>query len=148
MSTTLYCVVCRFLREGRAAFDDHARRGPRPLLSQKANERVQKLLEEDSPTYHGWLRSCWSCKLIALQLFRERAALVSRETVRRTLHRLGFRLRRPRPLPPEKSSQEHIEEKHARLEDVLQMTGRSGFFFPGRVPKLETNPKVGFSAGC
>ena len=100
--TTVYVVVGGFLREGRAAFDDYARRGPRPLLSQKANERVQKLLEEDSPTEHGWLRSRWSCKLIALQLFRERAAFVSRETVRRALHRLGFRWRRPRPVPPDK----------------------------------------------
>ena len=31
--TTVYSVVSRFLREGRAAFDDHARRGPRPFLS-------------------------------------------------------------------------------------------------------------------
>ena len=63
--TTVYVVVGRFLREGRAAFDDHARRGPRPLLSQKANERVQKLLEEDSPTEHGWLRSPASLELQA-----------------------------------------------------------------------------------
>ena len=141
--TTVYVVVGRFLREGRAAFDDHARRGPRPLLSQKANERVQKLLEEDSPTEHGWLRSRWSCKLIALQLFRERAAFVSRETVRRALHRLGFRWRRPRPVPPDKDSEEHIEEKRARLEDVLQMTEEAGSFFQDET-KLETNPKVGF----
>jgi putative transposase len=142
--TTVYSVVSRFVQEGRAAFDDHARRGPRPLLSQKANERVQKLLEEDSPTYHGWLRSRWSCKLLSLQLFRERAALVSRETVRRTLHHLGFRWRRPRPVPPEKSSADQIEEKHARLEDVLQMTEQeAGSFFQDET-KLETNPKVGF----
>ena len=142
--TTVYSVVSRFVQEGRAAFDDHARRGPRPLLSQKANERVQKLLEEDSPTYHGWLRSRWSCKLLSLQLFRERAALVSRETVRRRLHHLGFRWRRPRPVPPEKSSADQIEEKHARLEDVLQMTEQeAGSFFQDET-KLETNPKVGF----
>lgn len=141
--TTVYVLVGRFLREGRAAFDDHARRGPRPLLSEKANERVEKLLEEDSPTEHGWLRSRWSCKLIALQLFRERAALVSRETIRRALHRLGFRWRRPRPVPPEKGSEEQIEEKHARLFDVLRMTKEAGSFFQDET-KLETNPRVGF----
>src|SRR5215211_251903 len=97
--TTVYAVVSRFLREGRAAFDEHGRRGPRPLLGEKASERLEKLLEEDSPTEHGWLRSRWSCELLALQLLRERAAaLVSRETLRRALHRLGFRWRRPRPL--------------------------------------------------
>ncbi len=51
--TTVYAVVSRFLREGRAAFDDHGRRGPRPMLGEKASERVEKLLEEDSPTEHG-----------------------------------------------------------------------------------------------
>ena len=128
--TTVYAVVSRFLREGRAAFDDHGRRGPRPLLGEKASERLEKLLEEDSPTEHGWLRSRWSCELLALQLLRERAAaLVSRETLRRALHRLGFRWRRPRPVPPEKGSEEQIIEKHTRLEDVLQMTEEAGSFF-------------------
>ena len=141
--TTVYTVVSRFLREGKAAFDDRRRRGPRPLLGKEANERFEQLLEEDSPTWHGWLRARWSCKLLALQLLRERAATVSRETVRRALHRLGFRWRRPRPVPPEKGSEEQVEEKRARLEDVLQMTEEAGSFFQDET-KLETNPKVGF----
>jgi len=141
--TTVYAVVSRFLREGLAAFDDREARGPRPLLGKEADERVEKLLEEDSPTSRGWLRSRWSCKLLALQFLRERLASVSRETVRRALHRLGFRWRRPRPVPPEKDCGERIQEKHARLEDVLQMTEEAGSFFQDET-KLETNPKVGF----
>jgi putative transposase len=141
--TTVYAIASRLLREGRAAFDDRRRRGPRPLLGGAANERVERLLEEESPTEHGWLRSRWSCKLVVLQLLRERLAEVSRETVRRRLHRLGFRWRRPRPVPPEKDSEEHIEEKQTRLEDVLQMTEEAGSFFQDET-KLETNPKVGF----
>ena len=92
--TTVYAVVGRFVREERAAFDDRGRRGPKPLLEDAANEYIGRLVEKESPTEHGWLRSRWSCKLLALQLFRERAALVSRETVRRMLHRLGFRWKR------------------------------------------------------
>jgi transposase len=69
--TTVYAVVGRFAGEGRGAFDDRKRRGPEPLLGKRANERVEHLVEEDSPTDHGWLRSRWSCKLIALQLFGE-----------------------------------------------------------------------------
>lgn len=142
--TTVYALADRFVREGHAAFDDRTRRGPKPLLGEKANERVECLVEGDSPTSHGWLRSRWSCKLIALQLLRERAAalLVSRETVRRALHRLGFRWRRPRPVPPEKDSEEQIDQRHARLEDVLRMTDEAGSFFQDET-KLETNPKVG-----
>lgn len=141
--TTVHAVTSRFIREGRTAFDDRRRRGPRPLLCGETNERLERLVEEDSPTSHGWLRSRWSCKLLALQLLRERLAQVSRETLRRALHRLGFRWRRPRPVPPEKDSDEQIEEKQARLEDVLQMTKEAGSFFQDET-KLETNPKVGF----
>ncbi len=141
--TTVYALVGRFVREGRAVFDDRQRRGPKPLLCEEANERIERLVEEDSPTEHGWLRSRWSCKLLAVQLLGERAVLASRETVRRALHRLDFRWRRPRPVPPERDSEEQIEQKRARLEDVLRMTEEPGSFFQEET-KLETNPKVGF----
>src|SRR5215212_6883341 len=58
--TTVYAVVGRFLREGRAAFDDRNRRGPKPLLEELEREYIERLVEEDSPTEHGWLRSRWS----------------------------------------------------------------------------------------
>jgi transposase len=143
--TTVYAIVDRFSRKRRTAFDDRQRRGPKPVLEESANERMERLVEEESPAEHGWLRSHWSCKLIALQLLRERTALVvvSRESVRRALHRLGFRWRRPRPVPPEKSSEEQLEQKRARLSDVLQMTEEAASFFQDET-KLETNPKVGF----
>ena len=119
--TTVYAIVARFIREQQAAFDDRKRRGPRPLLEELANDCIERLVEEDSPTEHGWLRSRWSCKLLAVELFKEQVALVSRETVRRALHRLGFRWRRPRPLPPEKDSEDYREQKRRRLLDVLSM---------------------------
>jgi putative transposase len=141
--TTVYAIVGRFGGEGEVAFEDRKRRGPRPLLDEPANEWIERLVEEDLPTEHGWLRSRWSCKLLAVELLKERAALVSRETVRRVLHHLGFRWRRPRPVPPEKGSEEQQEQKRARLEDVLLMAKKAGSFFQDET-KLETNPKVGF----
>lgn len=48
--TTVYAVVSRFLGQGHAAFDDRQARGPRPLLGKVAGGRVEKLLEEGSPT--------------------------------------------------------------------------------------------------
>jgi transposase len=47
------------------AFDDRKRRGPQPLLGKRANERVEHLVQEDSPTDHGWLRSPASLELQA-----------------------------------------------------------------------------------
>jgi transposase len=141
--TTVYVVVARFVRERQAAFNDRTRRGPKPLIEEPANQYIERLVEEESPTSHGWLRSRWSCKLLAVELFKERAALVSRETVRRTLHRLGFRWRRPRPLPPEKDSEDQREQKRRRLLGILSMVEEAGAFFQDET-SLEINPKVGF----
>ncbi len=69
--------------------------------------------------------------------------MASRETVRRALHRMGFCWRRPRPVPPEKGSEEYEQRKRTRLEDVLSMVEKAGSFFQDET-KLETNPKVGF----
>src|SRR5918998_5941141 len=55
--TTVYAVVARFIREGRAAFNDRKMRGPKPSVGQPASEYIERLLEQDSPTEHGWLRS-------------------------------------------------------------------------------------------
>jgi putative transposase len=145
--TTVYVITRRFCREGPAAFYDRQKRGPRALLDYLAQKRIECLVEEDSPTSHGWLRSRWSCKLLSVELLKERAVVVSRETVRRVLQHLGFRWRRPRPVPPEKGSPEQQKRKQARLEDVLLMVKKAGSFFQDET-KLETNPKVGFCWMC
>ena len=137
--TTVYSVFGRFMHEGQAAFEDRKRRGPAPLVDDSAQGLIEELTEEALPTKRGWLRSRWSCKLLALELFKERALVVSRETVRRVLHRLEFRWRRPRPVAPPKDP----EQKRKRLEDVLRMLQRECSFFQDET-KLETNPKVGF----
>jgi putative transposase len=137
--TTVYAIAGRFVGEGRAAFEDRERRGPKPLLDQSARERIERLVDEEMPTAYGWLRSRWSCSLLMVQLFRERAVVASRETVRRTLHSLGFRWRRPRPIPPTADP----EHKRERLKEILKMLERAGSFFQDET-KLETNPRVGF----
>jgi len=141
--TTVYSVVGRFMQEGRAAFDDRKRRGPPSLVDDSVQELIEELTEENLPTERGWLRSRWSCKLLAVELFKERAVVVSRETIRRVLHRLEFRWRRPRPVPPEKGSKEYKERKRERLQDILSMVKSAGSFFQDET-RLETNPKVGF----
>jgi transposase len=139
--TTVYAVTRRFCHEGQAAFWDRRRRGPRrSLLDESALKRIETLVEEGSPTEQGWLRSRWSCSLVMLQLFRERTLVVSRETVRRALHRLRFRWRRPRPVPPSKDP----KEKRKRLKEILEMLREQRASFFQDETKLETNPKVGF----
>ena len=66
--TTVYAVAARFVQQKRAAFLDRRRQGPKPSLEESANERIERLVEEGSPASHGWLRSRWSCKLLAVEL--------------------------------------------------------------------------------
>lgn len=144
--TTVYALARRLVAGGGFTdgeiFNDCGRRGPKPLLKKPTEEYMERLVEEKSPTEHGWLRSRWSCKLLAVELNKERMVVASRETVRRALHRLGFRWRRPRPVPPEKDSDQYKEQKRARLSDVLSMVEKAGSFFQEET-KLQTNPKVG-----
>ena len=137
--TTVYAIIGRFVREGQKAFDDRKKRGPAPLMESSAQKLVEDLTERVVPTERGWLRSRWSCKLLALELFKDRALVVSQETVRRALHRLGFRWRRPRPVPPPKDP----IKKRKRLQEILKMLQREHSFFQDET-KLETNPRVGF----
>ena len=141
--TTVYAITRRFLREGQAAFYDRQKRGPRALLDESAQQRIESLVEEHSPMEQGWLRSRWSCSVLVLQLYRERALLLSRETVRRALKRLEFRWRRPRPVPPSKDP----EQKRERLQQILKIDGATegASFFSGREQAVETNPRVGFA---
>ncbi len=117
------------------------------MLEELANDCIERLVEEDSPTEHGWLRSrwswSWSCKLLAVELFKERVALVSRETVRRALHLAwafaggGRALSRPRKT-------RRITESKSAGDSWMSFRcsqGEAGSFFKEQ-SRLETNPKV------
>jgi hypothetical protein len=53
-TTIYYAIVARFATEGRAAFADRKRRGPRSLLDGSAHDRIEALLEEGWPPAHGF----------------------------------------------------------------------------------------------
>ena len=64
--TTVYTIASRFLREGHSAFDDIRRRGPRTFAG-AGGQRRREASRRGLAHRHGWLRSRWSCKLLALQ---------------------------------------------------------------------------------
>ena len=142
--TTVYAVVRRFLAEGEAAFADRKKRGPRPKLTEEDRGCLKKWVEEARPWEHGWVRTRWSCRLLMLQLFRERGVIVSRETVRRALHRLGFVWRRVRPVPPPPDPDEKRQRLWTILELLRELARGEGAFFQDET-KLELNPRVGFA---
>lgn len=143
--TTVYTITRRFAQEGEAAFADRQRRGPPPKLDEEARQQIETLVDQAEPWADGWVRSRWTCTLLALQLFCRRGVTLSRETVRRTLHRLGFRWRRPRPIPPPAKGAEQKRQRLLALLEVLrQLAQGEGFFFQDET-KLELNPRVGFA---
>jgi len=144
--TTVYAVAERFLREGEAAFDDRWRRGPEPLLGEEANERLERLLEEDSPTSHGWLRSPAS-----LELQAARPATAQRAGHRGEPGDTPTGAPSPR-LPLEEAASGPAREELRRANRAEESETRrrafdgaekAGSFFQEET-KLETNPKVGF----
>lgn len=59
---------------------------------------VARWLTEHTPRDFGFLRSRWTCALVVVLLWRGHQLAVSRETVRRWLHRADLVWRRPRPV--------------------------------------------------
>src|SRR3954453_7011362 len=102
---------------------------------------VVSWLTTKTPRDFGFLRSRWSCALVAL-LLRERHGLtVSRETIRRWLHRGQMVYRRPRPvLAPD---QEERQAGLAELRKLLENLPADETALWQDEVEVHTNPKIG-----
>lgn len=94
-----------------------------------------------TPGDFGFLRSRWSCALLALLLREREGVLVSRETIRRRLHRCHLVYRRPRPVlkPDEGERQTRLAELRKLLEDLPE---DETAVWQDEV-EVHTNPKIG-----
>ncbi len=89
-------------------------------------QRALLSLLKHTPSVYGWCRTRWSCQALSLQLKARRGYRVSRETIRRTLHSLGYAWKRARHVArdddPERSSKlariRHATS-HLRPSEVL-----------------------------
>lgn len=98
-------------------------------------------LTSKSPQDFGYFRTRWSCETIAELLAWKTTARVSKETVRRWLHRLGFVWRRPRPVlgpvDPER------DEKLRKTQELLRtLPANETAVFQDEVD-IHLNPKIG-----
>ena len=59
-------------------------------------QRSLVALVKRCPSAYGWCRSRWSCQTLSLELKARRGSRVSRETIRRNLHSLGYAWKRAR----------------------------------------------------
>ncbi len=94
-----------------------------------------------TPGDFGFLRSRWSCAVLALLLRDREGVAASRETVRRLLHRGDLVYRRPRPIPPPNEEQRRV--KLAELRAMLEGLPADETAVWQDEVEVHTNPKIG-----
>lgn len=116
------------------------RRGRVPW-SARFRDRVARWALKFTPRDFGFLRSRWTCALLALVLWRFTGLSVGRETIRRWLHQEQLVWRRPRPVlgpvDPQRS------EKLARIRRLLEHLPDSEVAVFQDEVDVNTNPKIG-----
>jgi transposase len=94
-----------------------------------------------TPGDFGFLRSRWSCAVLALLLREREGVQASRETVRRLLHRGCLVYRRPRPIPP--PNEEERQTRLAVLRALLEGLPDDETVVWQDEVEIHTNPKIG-----
>ena len=147
VATFLFCSsrtidrwVKRFHREGAEAVAGH-KPGRRFRFGAGWLAVVVDLVSTKVPRDFGFLRSRWCCEVVALLMLRLYHLDVSRETIRRWLHRGEMVYRRPRPvLKPDE------EERRAKLAELRQLLAElpddETAVFQDEVD-INTNSKIG-----
>ncbi len=120
--SSVYRAVTAY-RQGNLLLGDEGEVGTPALLRW---QRSLLALVKRAPSAYGWCRTRWSCQTLSLELKARRGYGASRETIRRTLHSLGYAWKRARHVArdddPERVSKlariRHIAE-HMRSSEVL-----------------------------
>jgi transposase len=117
-------------------------RGSRRRLAQRFADLVVYWVTQLTPRTFGYLRSRWSCALLAVVLWQRCRLAASRETVRRWLRQADLVWRRPRPVLDRRDPrrEEILGELRALLRDL---PGDETAVFEDEVD-INLNPEVGF----
>jgi transposase len=94
-----------------------------------------------TPRAFGFVRSRWTCAVLALVLLRRHGLQVSRETVRRYLHRADIVWRRPRPVL-RRQDPEHAAKLQGLRQLLLTLPADETAVFQDEVD-VNLNPKIG-----
>jgi transposase len=96
---TIYAWAARYRQRGRQRIPARLRDRARPGRPRQLAERVERVLVtvlETAPQAQGYRAAQWTTPLLRQYLRELHALAVSEVTVRRGLHRLGYRWKRPR----------------------------------------------------
>jgi putative transposase len=138
-SADLICAVRqRFACGGlRAALEPQAQAATVPWW----HLLLQCWLLRQTPRDFGYFRTRWSCAILAELLQEEHQVCLSRESVRRAVHALGFVWRRPRPVVGPKDP--HHRAKMRRIRRLItQLPPDEVAVFQDEV-QIDLNPKLG-----
>jgi len=89
-----------------------------PLAGRPSLKRSLVALIKRAPQSFGWCRTRWSCQTLVVELHARRAVAVSRETIRRWLHELGYRWKRARHVARDDDSERVA--KLARMRSIIE----------------------------
>jgi putative transposase len=139
-SRTIDRWVKRFHAEGVEGVAGHKPGRPFRFASAWVNVAVEWVTNH-TPRDFGFLRSRWCCEAVVLLILRVHNVEVSRETVRRWLHRGNLVYRRPRPTLGPKDP-----DRQARLDALRTLPAGlpadETAVFQDEVD-INTNPKIG-----
>ncbi len=130
----------RFAKDRVAGLLGKDRAAPAGLAAHWAAVVVRWVAEE-TPRAFGFVRSRWSCALLAIVLGQQHRVTVGRETIRRWLHREDLVWRRPRPVLARRDP-----DREAKLQELRQLLrglpANEAVVFEDEVD-VNLNPKIG-----
>ena len=93
--TSIYNWTAAWREAGAAGVAEGTHRGKARRLDPAAERALDALLEEGDPQAHGYAATGWTVPLLRSELGKQGLEAGER-TIRRTLHRLGWRWNRPK----------------------------------------------------
>jgi putative transposase len=105
-------------------------------------QRSLLALVKRSPSVYGWCRTRWSCQALSLELKARRGYCASRETIRRTLHSLGYAWKRARHVARDDDAER--VSKLARIRHVTEQLRPSELLLFIDELDIHLLPKIGY----
>ena len=93
--TSVYNWVAGWRAEGMSGVAEGVHPGKARRLDPAAEAALERLLTEGDPQAHGYAATGWTVPLLRTELAKQGWDAAER-TIRRTLHRLGWRWKRPK----------------------------------------------------
>jgi transposase len=142
--SSVYRTVAAYRRRAPGGWSEEAEAvavvPPPPRL--RSWQRSLVALLRRTPHAFGWCRTRWSCQTLALQLAAGRGLRVSRETVRRTLHQLGYAWKRARHAA--RDDDPARAPKLARIRHLIETLPRDAVLFFADELDIHLLPKLGY----